>query len=230
MKPSDLKSPFVWSQRHVVISDRIFYVPPLCENYEEFHFPGWSDPQFFGNDHPIRIEYCSGNGTWIAEKAALNPEVNWVAVERKFERVRKIWSKIKNYHLSNLIVVCGEAKFATRRYFPSESFSEAYINFPDPWPKNRHAKNRLICPDFVGEMRRVLTHEATFTLVTDDPDYSCQMIQAMRCEEGFSSVYPSPFFVHDLPDYGSSYFENLWRGKGKEIYFHRFRKTGEIQC
>jgi tRNA (guanine-N7-)-methyltransferase len=65
MRPSDLKVPFPWDERSVMIKDHIFYVPIRCQNLDEFKFPGWNDPELFGNNHPIQIEYCSGNGAWI---------------------------------------------------------------------------------------------------------------------------------------------------------------------
>ena len=225
MKPSDLKAPFAWNSRRVLIEDRIFYVPTRCETYEDFSFPAWSDTALFDNDNPIQIEYCSGNGGWITAKAQENPHINWIAVEKKYTRVRKIWSKINNFKLKNLLAVCGEAFNATWRYLPDASFTNAYINFPDPWPKTRHAKNRLIHPAFVNEIWRVLKPEATFTLVTDDPDYSKRMIQAMARHPGFASSHPDPFYITELPHYGTSSFELLWREMGRTIRFHQFQKV-----
>lgn len=225
MKPSDLKAPFPWNARKVVLEDRILYAPTRCETYDEFLFPGWNAPELFGNDNPIEIEYCSGNGAWIASKAMAFPEINWVAVEKKFERVRKIWSKIKNHKLPNLIAVCGEAFMATRRYFPTGNFAMAYINFPDPWPKKRHAKHRLIRPEFVDEVARILRPNGRFTLVTDDPDYSSRMIAEMTRHQAFASNYPEPYYITEMDGYGDSYFDSLWRSQGRTIRYHQFLKT-----
>lgn len=225
MKPEDLKAPFAWNARKVLIEDRIFYVPTRCETYADFSFPGWSDSTLFGNSNPVAIEFCSGNGAWIAEKAIENPHLNWVAVEKKFMRVRKIWSKIQNLQLKNLIVICGEAYGAVRRYIPDNSFAAAYINFPDPWPKKRHAKNRLIRPQFVHEIARTLQMGTTFTLVTDDPDYSTRMIEEMGNHTSFASLHPAPYYITEISGYGSSYFDALWRGKGKTIHFHQYAKV-----
>jgi len=207
------------------MEDRIFYVPSRCATYDDFAFPGWDHPTIFGNDNPVMIEYCSGNGAWVAEKAQQNPHLNWIAVEKKFERVRKIWSKIQNFGLKNLMAVCGEAFNATWRYLPAESFAGAFINFPDPWPKKRHAKHRLIHPAFVQEIWRVLKPHTTFTLVTDDPVYSACMVEEMGSHSGFSSLHPSPYYITDIPSYGSSFFEQLWREKGRTIHFHQYRKS-----
>lgn len=100
-----------------MIHDRVWYVPERTAAPSDFVFPGWEHPDLFGNGNPVIMEYCSGNGAWIANKAIQNPHLNWVAVERKFERVRKIWSKVKNHGLANLIVICGEAHNATERFF-----------------------------------------------------------------------------------------------------------------
>ncbi len=226
MKPSDLKAPFAWNARKVILEDRILYATTRCETYEEFKMPSWSAPELFGNDNPVRIEYCSGNGAWIAAKAQEFPDINWVGVEKKFERVRKIWSKIKNLQLPNLLAVCGEAYGATRRYFPSDSIACAYINFPDPWPKRRHAKNRLIRPVFVDEIARILAPGGSFTLVTDDPDYSKRMIVEMSGSAKFTSQYPEPYFITEMAGYGNnSFFEELWRSQGKTIRYHQFCKV-----
>ncbi|MCB1111850.1 MAG: tRNA (guanosine(46)-N7)-methyltransferase TrmB [Chlamydiales bacterium] len=223
MKPKDLNPPFSErSERRVLIDDRIWYVPDKDHPECSFAFPGWNHPDLFGNDNPVHVEYCSGNGAWIASKAQQNPDINWVALEIKFKRCRKIWSKIHNLKLNNLIVICGEGLRTTRDYFPEESISHAYVNFPDPWPKKRHAKNRIIQPPFISEVARVLKLEAPFTLVTDDADYSLQMIETLQEHHAFDSSLPAPYFVDDWNHYGSSYFDSLWRERGRQIRYHQF--------
>ncbi len=224
MKPEDLKTPFPWKLRRVLIEDRIFYIPSRCDTYSDFTFPGWNHSDLFGNDNPIKIEYCSGNGHWVVDRAAADPNINWIGVEKKFMRVRKIWSKIKNLKLDNLVIICGEAHLATKLFIPSGSFTAAYMNFPDPWPKRRHAKNRLMRPEFIQELWRALDSEASFTVVTDDADYSQRMIAEMGKFESFASAFGSPFYITDILEYGTSYFDQLWREKGKTIRFHQFNK------
>lgn len=224
MRPEDLKSPFSWNERHVTLHDRVWYVPPHCNPEDNFVFPGWESPDFFGNSNPVKIEYCSGNGAWIAEKAAAHPEINWVAIERKFARTRKIWSKIKNLNLSNLLIICGEGYNVTNRYFPAGSVSEIFINFPDPWPKNRHAKNRIIQKPFVSLMQHTLKPQGTLTFVTDDANFSEWTIDILSQDSGFEMGYPAPYYITEHAEYGTSYFDQLWREKGKLIRYHQFRK------
>lgn len=226
MRPADLIPPCSREERRILISDRVWYIPTVESKQDNlFVFPGWNHPDLFGNDNPVVIEYCSGNGDWIAKNAFDNPSINWVAVERKFDRVRKIWSKIKNHGLKNLVVICGEALRSTKLFFPDASVNDIYINFPDPWPKTRHAKNRLIQQEFLNELQRILKAGQVLTFVTDDPNYSEWTINAVHKHGGFTSTYPSPFYVSDESSYGSSYFDQLWRAKGRSIRYHRFIKN-----
>lgn len=224
MKPEDLKPPVPRTEYRIMIDDRVWYVPSRASNGEEFIFPGWNSPLMFNNDNPICIEYCSGNGAWIAKKAMENPTLNWVAVEMKFERVRKVWAKIKNLNLPNLLVLCGEGCQATQRYFPSSSVHDVFINFPDPWPKKRHTKHRLIQPEFVAQLWRILKPERSITFVTDDIAYSEWFIEKIHGQQGFSSSLPNPFYITEHSEYGSSYFDELWRSKGRAIRYHHFYK------
>jgi len=224
MKPDLLRIPFAWEERHVLIKDKMLFVPPQCSESKQFNFPAWTDPQLFGNEKPVQIEYCSGTGKWIAEKAAANPHINWVAVEKKFDRARKIWSKISRLQLNNLFVIWGEGHFVTEHYFTPGSLSAAYINFPDPWPKTRHAKNRLINPPFVQQICRCLKNESSLTFVTDDAPYSDWFINVAGKEPLLRSQHPLPFYTLEYPGYGSSYFEQLWKEQGRSIRYHQFQK------
>lgn len=224
MKPKQLKPPTTWEERKVLISDRVWYVPEYYSNYQDFCFPGWGSPELFGNDRPVVIEFCSGNGSWIADRAQENPHWNWLAVEKRFDRARKIWAKLQNTELANLVVLCGEGQTATKHYFPKETVHQIYINFPDPWPKKRHAKHRLIQGPFVEELWRILQIGGEVHLVTDDVAYSEAMIDAFQLEPGFVSQLGAPYYVHELPGYGSSFFEELWRQKGRQIRYHQFQK------
>lgn len=221
MQPKDLKTAFSWEERCPLIADRVFHVPAYYEKHDAFHFPGWDDPQLFGNKNPICIEYCSGNGKWIASRAHQFPHLNWVAVEKRFDRVRKIWSKTKNESLSNLITVCGEAFTFTHHYVANQSIEKVFINFPDPWPKEKHEKHRLMKSPFIEELARVLKPGKEVTFVSDDSVYV----------ESTTAVFKAhPLFhlkehVSELSGYGNSWFESLWRDKGKSIHYLQFVLT-----
>lgn len=221
MKPKHLKFPYRWEERRPMVAEGVLFVPEYYDHHHIWTFPGWQ--AIFGNDKPVTIEFCTGNGTWLTEKAKDNSR-NWVAVEWDFERVRKIWSKTKNYNLSNLFIVCGEAQVFARNYIPSASVDEVYINFPDPWPKPKHAKNRLFQHPFITELAKVLRPEGNVTIVTDHPPYGLQIIREFLSGSLWESAFPNPYFITEWEGYGTSYFDTLWRDKGKTIHYFQFRK------
>lgn len=83
---SDLRIPFTWQERRPIILERFFYLPPCDE--------ALYDPSIFTERGPLAIEYCSGNGEWITRMALQQPQFQWIAVEKCFERARKIWLNI----------------------------------------------------------------------------------------------------------------------------------------
>ncbi|MEI8300055.1 MAG: tRNA (guanine(46)-N(7))-methyltransferase TrmB [Chlamydiota bacterium] len=221
MRPEDLKSGFRFADRRPLIKDHILYVPDYYFEHEAFSMPTLSS--IFSNENPIHIEYCTGHGDWIIEKALSNPLVNWIAVEKQFERVRKIFSKRANHNVKNLFIICGEAYTATKYYLPSGCIEKAYMNFPDPWPKQRHAKHRLIKETFVQELSRVIVKGGEMAFATDDPSTSESIIAEMLQSNLWQSMYCDPYFITDLPGYGTSFFEKLWRGLGKQIHYMQFK-------
>ncbi len=222
MKPKDLKFPFSWDERRPLIFENILFVPQYYMNHREWGFVNWYSPQVFKDQLPIHIEYCSGNGSWLIEKAKNYPEINWIAVERKFERVRKIWSKMRNLNLTNILIVCGEALTFTKNYVADVSFQKVYINFPDPWPKEKHASNRLLQEPFLTELSKKSKPQSETIVATDHLDYVKQIVSAVSSSKKWDFSLKSPFYTSHWEDYGSSYFEQLWRAKGKQVYYLPF--------
>ncbi len=225
VRPQDLRLPFTRENPRVVFSDQFWYMLSWIDP-SSFVFPGWD--QLFGRSAPVIVEYCSGHGHWIVEKAKASPEKNFIAVEKRFDRARKIWTKIKNQGITNCIVACAEGGKLTSSYFPSSSIEEVYINFPDPWPKNRHAKHRIINEEFLKEIARVLIPEGTFIFVTDDEPYSEYFIEQINKEKSFSHAIPNPHYTKLPDDYGISFFEELFRQQGKINRFHKVALASRI--
>ncbi|MBM3201889.1 MAG: tRNA (guanosine(46)-N7)-methyltransferase TrmB [Chlamydiae bacterium] len=212
MKQQDLLYPYTFDERRPLLEDQVFFIPKNYPNHS-----AW-EGSLLPNNRAIHVEFCSGNGEWIIQKATEEPDVFWVAVERKFDRVRKIWVKAKQKGLTNILIVCGEAETFAEFYLKPQTVCHIFINFPDPWPKLRHAKNRLMQKTFAELVVRALKTGGLFTFVTDDTPYRHQTEKLIKEETDLISTQDV------LEDYGSSYFHRLWLEKGKEIHFLRFRK------
>jgi tRNA (guanine-N7-)-methyltransferase len=214
--------PYTYEERKPMIFDRVLFIPSYYFSHQEFLMPEFSSHELFGNNNPVHVEFCSGNGEWIVEKALKNPHINFIASEIKFYRVRKIWVKIKQLNLNNLIVAFGDANDFIKDYLKDECVEAIYINFPDPWPKEKHAKNRLIKAPFTQEMKRILKKGELAQVVTDHEEYSMQVIEEMKSH--FTPVYEEPHFIFETVEYGSSYFYRHFEEQGKKIRLMQFKK------
>ena len=218
MESFALKFPFKWEERFPLIYDKIFFVPAFYQHHDKWSFPAWQDEKIFGREAPVRIEYCSGNGEWIIQKAKMHPECNSVAVEKKFHRVKKIWAKRKNQSIDNLFIVCGEASAFTEHYVPNASVEKFYINFPDPWPKARHAKHRLIQENFLSHIARACQQGTRLTIATDHSEYVERIALVVSHHPLWTSVFPAPYFTTQWDGYGDSFFDRLWRKLGRSVH------------
>ena len=94
--------------------------------------------------------------------------------------------------------------------------------FPDPWPKKRHEKHRLVTPEFMKEISRIVIEGGEAFLVTDDNDAQKWMLQAALSSNKWETLYKTPYFISHIEGYGGSYFDSLWREKGKKIKYMQF--------
>lgn len=220
----DLRIPFTWAERRPILLDRFFYLPKSYDGHETWGTFDWSDSQIFGNGQSIAIEYCSGNGQWIGDRAKQNPAINWVAVEKRFDRARKIWLRLHRESLPNLYVVCGDAITFSRYYPKNESVEEIFVNFPDPWPKRTHAKHRLVRLEFLNELKRIVRVGGKATFVTDDPTYANQMLAELKKSPEWNAILSEPFYTTEWNGFGSSFFFDLWKGQGRTIHYLPFAR------
>ena len=225
MKAKDFTIPFSFAQRRPYFADQVFYVPVHYSEYNQFKLPSFFE--LFGNNNPVSIEYCSGNGDWVVAQAQSEPTKNWIAVEKRLDRVSKIWLKLKKLQLKNLFIVCGEAYTYTHHYVFTHSIDEVFIHFPDPWPKACHSKHRLLQGPFLDELSRVLVHDKGVTFVSDDLRYLNSTIDVFQSHPSFEPIHPAPYFVTEDSTYGGSWFENLWREKGRQIHSTHFVKHAD---
>lgn len=223
MKPKDLATPFSWDDRSVLLNkdQKIFYVPAHCKR-PAFDF---LKTPLFENDQPLHVEFCSGNGDWICSKALEHPEINWIAIEKRFDRCRKIWSKMNNHKVNNLFIFCGMGEEITEHYLKNLKVAGIYINFPDPWPKNKHAKNRIIQSSFCDLIEPILDQEGFVQTLTDDPTYAKRIISCFLKHPKFESLFSDPYYKSEIDSYGSSYFYKLWLEKRKSFYLSKFKKS-----
>jgi len=142
----------------------------------------------FPRAQPLEVELGSGDGSFLAQWAAANPERNFIGVERLLGRLRKLDRKGQRAGLANLRILRIEAAYCVEYLLPPASLSALHIYFPDPWPKRKHRKKRLVNEHFGERAALALAPGGVVHLRTDDADYFAQMLAVFGSNTSFEPV------------------------------------------
>jgi tRNA (guanine-N7-)-methyltransferase len=130
------------------------------------------DPRsLFDKPREVWLEIGFGGGEHLAGQAARHPDVGLIGAEPFLDGVAKVLTAIDEQQISNVRLRRGDARDLVAQLAP-RSIDRAFILFPDPWPKTRHRKRRLVQPDFIGELARILKPGARLRFATDWADYA----------------------------------------------------------
>ena len=125
--------------------------------------------EFFGNDNPIRIEVGMGKGQFIIEMARRNPEVNYIGIEKYSSVLVRAVEKLEDFEQDNLRLIRMDAE-NIEEVFDKDEVDRIYLNFSDPWPKDRHAKRRLTSEGFLNLYHTILNPDGYIQFKTDNRD------------------------------------------------------------
>jgi tRNA (guanine-N7-)-methyltransferase len=154
--------------------------------------------RLFPSPQPLEIELGSGDGSFLVNRAAAHPERNFLGVERLLGRLRKLDRKGRRVGLVNLRGMRIESAYFVEYLLPAESVSALHVYFPDPWPKRKHRKNRLVNAHFATIAHRALEARGIVYLRTDDEDYFAQMVSVFAAHSGFGLV-ETPAELNAMP-------------------------------
>lgn len=125
----------------------------------------WS--KLFQNDNPIYIEVGMGKGRFIMEHAKNNPNINYIGIEKYSSVLIRALEKVKETELKNIFFIRYDAEYILD-IFAEEEITKIYLNFSDPWPKDRHAKRRLTSKEFLSRYDKCLKKEGEIIFKTDN--------------------------------------------------------------
>lgn len=123
--------------------------------------------ELFGNDHPIHIEIGMGKGKFIHEMAKLHPEINYIGIEKYSSVLLRALQKMEAEPLDNLLFIRMDAENIAEVFAEGE-VDRIYLNFSDPWPKDRHAKRRLPSKEFLARYDLFLKKDGVLEFKTDN--------------------------------------------------------------
>ena len=151
---------------------------PYCIQNAAEHRGQWH--AFFENDHPIHIEIGMGKGRFLMDLAALHPEINYIGIERYTSVLLRAVQKMDTLQLPNVHFLCEDAAKLPEIFAPEE-VDRIYLNFSDPWPKDRHAKRRLESRQFLARYNQILKKDGTIEFKTDNRalfDFALEEVEA----------------------------------------------------
>ncbi len=128
-------------------------------------------PTLFGNDHPVELEVGIGKGRFLIERAKTHPNLNFIGIEWANFYYVLATSRAGRQKISNIRFLRDDAKHTFEKALGNRCLQGIHVYFPDPWPKKRHKKRRLIQTSFLDQVLRVLHPQGFLSLVTDHADY-----------------------------------------------------------
>jgi tRNA (guanine-N7-)-methyltransferase len=165
--------------------------------------------EIFPASQPLEVELGCGDASFLVEYARRHPDRNFIGVERLLGRLRKLDRKGRRAALTNLRGVQIESSYFLKYLLPPRSASGLHIYFPDPWPKKRHRKNRLINESFPPLAGTTLVPGGVVYLRTDDEDYFTQMTGVFGASREFQRIETPLELAELLTD-----FEREFRARG----------------
>lgn len=173
---------------------------------------------FFPVDRELHIEVGTGMGTFITTLASRNPDINYVGIELDKNVMIRVVEKVKELDLDNLRLVLLDANTITD-YFNSDEVDKIYLNFSDPWPKNRHAKRRLTHSGFLSSYKEILKDDSIIEFKTDNRglfEFSLHSMNAfgMRFQALNLDVYDN-----EPEDNIRTEYEEKFSSRGHKIYW-----------
>ncbi|MCC6579632.1 MAG: tRNA (guanosine(46)-N7)-methyltransferase TrmB [Phycisphaeraceae bacterium] len=183
----------------------------------------WFDPQRRGK--PLELEIGSGKGTFLVRQALAVPDVNYIGLEYAKAFWRHAADRCRRHALRNVKLVYIEAGVFLRQYAPDAAFEQAHIYFPDPWPKNRHHKRRLVQESTLRELARTLRPRGRIRLATDHAEYHQWMLEhAAKVDDVLETLpFESPAAAGEGELVGTN-FERKYQREGRPFFALILRK------
>ena len=175
----------------------------------------------FGRQAPLHVDLGCGDGSFLCALAQRMPEKNFLGIERLLGRIRSATRKAAK--IANVRLLRMESSYAVRYLLPAGSVETFYLLFPDPWPKRRHWRRRIVTEDFLSVISQALAEKGTFRIATDQREYFEKTKEMARANSNFAIINP---IVADLP---LTKFEETFRAQGASIHWLELREISPVR-
>lgn len=198
-------------------------IPILLDYTSLRHFSNWSDA--FGNDHSLKVDIGCGKDDSLIERALHEPRVNFIGIEYDRGIAYRLESKVRRSGVTNLRIISFEARFALETFFEGESVQTFFLHFPDPWPKRKHARRRILTHAFVSLLREKLVPGGEFLIATDVLAIAQGGLKVIEGVKGFSNCADEGQFEKQKSIPTRTLYEQKFLRQNLPIYYLRFKKN-----
>ena len=203
--------------RNITGSQEVIDESSYVENCPKEKKGRWQE--VFGNTHPVHIEVGMGKGKFLMELSAQNSDINYIGIERYSSVLLRALQKTEQEERTNLKFLCMDAREIDEIFAPEE-VERVYLNFSDPWPKERHAKRRLVSREFLARFDRILKKDGRLEFKTDN-----RGLFDFAVEELLPAGYRAEQITYDL-----HHDAEMMRGNVMTEYEEKFSCAGHPIC
>ena len=198
----------------------------IAENNPNFlnvdYKPDWE--VIFGNTNLLNLEIGFGVGNFLIEMAIREPDENFIGMDFYHKGIRKVITRIDRYQVPNIRIVYGDAKEKLPILFNEAKLNRIYINFPDPWPKKRHHKRRLIKPAFIKNLAAELKPGGEVHIATDYEPYAIEILEFFEAEPLLTNKSGYRTFLTQKEGIPQTKYEKKFINSGEKIFYLEFVK------
>ncbi|HEX3522344.1 MAG TPA: tRNA (guanosine(46)-N7)-methyltransferase TrmB [Stellaceae bacterium] len=179
----------------------------------------------FGNARPsIWLEIGFGGGEHLAQMAEQHPQIGFIGCEVFENGIVKLLAQIEQRRLDNVWIFPDDARLIMAA-LPPASVGRVFILFPDPWPKRRQHKRRIVSRATLDTLAEIMTDDAELRMATDDADYLCWILEHITAHPAFEWLARRPGDWRErLPDWPPTRYEAKARAAGRSLAFLRLRR------
>lgn len=173
---------------------------------------------------PLVVEIGFGRGEFLLALAAERPERAFLGVEYSGKRVLKMARRVARSGLANLRLIQASGEDVVQELLAPGSVETFWINFPDPWPKKRHHRRRLIQPAFVAALALRLVPGGALQVATDDVAYAEWIAEVLAGEPRLENALAPEAFAREVTGRKATAYELEWRAEGRPLHFFTYRR------
>jgi len=200
--------------------------PDLRVDKDQVREKGWE--ALFAEDlprpFPMVVEIGFGRGEFLRHLATLRPQVAHLGVEVSFKRVLKMARRLARTEIRNIRLVEGTGEEVVRELLPESSVETFWINFPDPWPKKRHHRRRLIQPTFVRDLALRLQPGGRVEIATDHQGYAGWIERVLSAEPLLENLHAPQPHRREVPGRMRTAYQIEWLREGRSLCFWSYRR------